>query len=185
MKVNTHSNKNHVECYLKQCYIVTMNRFKFPAWEQLPDMGLYMDQVITFLNDRLSCLYFNDEKFVTNSMINNYVKAGLVRRPEKKHYTRTHLAYFIVVTILKRCYSMSKIDSMIQIQTHMDNSSIHSAYDVFIQRFEDSLNAVFEEDGEEPPFEITRDEQILMDNVIQCIIHKIRSEYLLSRIDPS
>ena len=62
MKVNTHSNKNHVECYLKQCYIVTMNRFKFPAWEQLPDMGLYMDQVITFLNDRLSCLYFNDEK---------------------------------------------------------------------------------------------------------------------------
>ena len=47
--------------YLKQCYIVTMNRFKFPAWEQLPDMGLYMDQVITFLNDRLSCLYFNDE----------------------------------------------------------------------------------------------------------------------------
>ena len=120
-----------------------MNRFKFPAWEQLPDMGLYMDQVITFLNDRLSCLYFNDEKFVTNSMINNYVKAGLVRRPEKKHYTRTHLAYFIVVTILKRCYSMSQIDSMIQIQTHMDNSSIHSAYDVFIQRFEDSLNAAF------------------------------------------
>ena len=102
MKVNTHSNKNHVECYLKQCYIVTMNRFKFPAWEQLPDMGLYMDQVITFLNDRLSCLYFNDEKFVTNSMINNYVKAGLVRRPEKKHYTRTHLAYVIVLNRLKK-----------------------------------------------------------------------------------
>ena len=160
-----------------------MNRFIFPKWNELPDMGLYMDQVITFLNDRLSCLYFNQEKFVTNSMINNYVKAGLVRRPEKKHYTRTHLAYFIVVTILKRCYSMSQIDRMIQIQTHMDNSSIQSAYDVFMQRFEDSLNSVFEDNGEEPPFQITRDEQILMDHVIQCIIHKIRSEHLLSETD--
>lgn len=159
-----------------------MNRFTFPKWNELPDMGLYMDQVITFLNDRLSCLYFNEEKFITNSMINNYVKAGLVKRPEKKHYTRTHLAYFIVVTILKRCYSMSQIDSMIQIQTHMDNSSIQSAYDVFMHRFEDSLNAVFEEDSKEPEFQITRDEQILMDHVIQCIIHKIRSEYMLSHI---
>ena len=162
-----------------------MKNYTFPKWTELPEIDLYMDQVITYINEKLKDTYFYDEKFITKAMINNYVKAGLVRRPEKKHYTRTHLAYFIVVTILKRCYSMSQIDSMIQIQTHMDNSSIHSAYDVFIQRFEDSLNAVFEEDGEEPPFEITRDEQILMDNVIQCIIHKIRSEYLLSRIDPS
>ena len=78
---------------------------------------------------------------------------------------------------------MSQIDSMIQIQTHMDNSSIQSAYDVFMQRFEDSLNSVFEDNGEEPQFQITRDEQILMDHVIQCIIHKIRSEYLLSKTD--
>ena len=162
-----------------------MKNYTFPKWTELPEIDLYMDQVITYINEKLKDTYFYDEKFITKAMINNYVKAGLVRRPEKKHYTRTHLAYFIVVTILKRCYSMSQIDCMIQIQTHMDNSSIHSAYDVFIQRFEDSLNAVFEEDGEEPPFEITRDEQILMDNVIQCIIHKIRSEYLLSRIDPS
>ena len=69
-----------------------MNRLIFPKWDELPDMGLYMDQVITYLNDRLSCLYFNEEKFVTNSMINNYVKAGLVRRPDKKQYTRNHLA---------------------------------------------------------------------------------------------
>ena len=159
-----------------------MNRFKFPAWEQLPDMGLYMDQVITFLNDRLSCLYFNDEKFVTNSMINNYVKAGLVRRPEKKRYTRTHLAYFIVVTILKRCYSMSQIDCMIQIQTHMDNSTIHTAYDTFINRFEDSLNAVFcADDSEHQPFLPTRDELVLMDHVIQCIVFKIHTEYTLSK----
>ena len=159
-----------------------MNRLIFPKWDELPDMGLYMDQVITYLNDRLSCLYFNEEKFVTNSMINNYVKAGLVRRPDKKHYTRNLLAYFIVVTILKRCYSMSQIDTMIQIQTHMDNSTIHTAYDTFINRFEDSLNAVFcADDSEHQPFLPTRDELVLMDHVIQCIVFKIHTEYTLAK----
>ncbi|MGM9942116.1 MAG: DUF1836 domain-containing protein [Bulleidia sp.] len=161
-----------------------MTRFVFPRWEELPDIDLYMDQLLTYLTERLSCLYFADEKFVTNSMINNYVKAGLVHRPIRKHYTRKHIAYFLVVTILKRCYSMSQIDEMIQIQTHMKNSSFSIAYDLFITRFEESLNAVFDTDtDEDPPFQITRDEQLLMDHVIQCIIHKIHTEYLLSQTD--
>lgn len=161
-----------------------MTRFVFPKWEELPELDLYMDQLLTYLSEHLSPLYFADEKFITSSMINNYVKAGLVKRPERKHYTRTHVAYFIVVTILKRCYSMSQIDEMIQIHTHMKNSSIPTAYDLFITRFEESLNAVFDTTtDEEPPFHITRDEQILMDHVIQCIIHKIHTEYLLSLTD--
>lgn len=158
-----------------------MKRFVFPKWDELPAMDLYMDQVLTYISDTLACTYFNDEKFITNSMINNYVKAGLVKRPVKKHYTRTHIAYFLAVTVLKRCYSLNQIDAMIQIQTHMENSSVSIAYDVFIRRFEDSLNAVFEENGEEPDFRITKEEQALMDHVVQCVVYKIHTEYVLKK----
>ena len=63
-------------------------KFELPTWEQLPNVDLYMDQVLTYLNDELGQLYFHNEKFVTSSMINNYVKIGIVKRPEKKHYTK-------------------------------------------------------------------------------------------------
>ena len=160
-----------------------LGRYKPVSWEQIPDLGLYMDQVITFITRAYEPLYGESTKgYLSAPMINNYVKAGLVRRPDKKHYTRNHLAYFIVVTILKRCYSMSQIDTMIQIQTHMYNSTIHTAYDTFINRFEDSLNAVFcADDSEHQPFLPTRDELVLMDHVIQCIVFKIHTEYTLAK----
>ena len=114
-------------------------------------------------------------------MINNYVKTGIVNRPIKKHYTKQHLAYFIAVTILKRCYSMQQISEMIYIQIHTKNSSIEQAYDLFITRFEDSLNAVFETNSSlNATFNSTSYEQKLLDNVIQCIIYKIHTEHVLS-----
>lgn len=155
--------------------------FSFPKWKDLPEIDLYMDQVITFLTDKLGSTYFDDNKFVTSSMINNYVKTGIVNRPIKKHYTKQHIAYFIAVTILKRCYSMQQISEMIYIQIHTKNSSIEQAYDLFITRFEDSLNAVFETNSSlNATFNSTSYEQKLLDNVIQCIIYKIHTEYVLS-----
>ena len=90
-------------------------KITLPLWQELPNVDLYMDQVITYLNRELAPLYFHNEKFITSSMINNYVKIGIVKRPIKKHYTKEHLAYFIAVTILKKCFSMQEIIQMINI----------------------------------------------------------------------
>ena len=157
-----------------------MKKYRFPRWNELPEIDLYMDQILTYLTDHLSCISFSDEKIVTSSMINNYVKAGLVNPPVKKHYNRTHIAYFMAVMIMKKCYSLKEIDALITIQTHMDHSEIEEAYDLFIDRFESSLNHVFLSDSDQPAFHAERKEQILMDHVIQSIIHKIYSEYALS-----
>ena len=121
-----------------------MKNYTFPRWNDLPEIELYMDQVITYMNDKLKDTYFYDEKFITKSMINNYVKTGIVHPPVKKHYTKSHLAYFLVLTILKRCYSMQQITSLLHIYTNMKDSTIEQAYDLFISRFESSLNDVFE-----------------------------------------
>ena len=112
-------------------------------------------------------------------MINNYVKTGIVHPPVKKHYTKSHLAYFLVLTLLKRCYSMQQITSLLHIYTDIKDSSIEQAYDLFISRFEASLNDVFENNRNTIEFENVNHEQELMDNVIQCVIYKLHTEYTL------
>lgn len=158
-----------------------MKTFQFPRWNQLPEIDLYMDQVITYIQEKLKDTYFFDEKFITNSMVNNYVKTGIVNPPIKKHYTKMHIAYFLVVTILKRCYSMQQVAELISIQTRVRDSSVEQAYDLFITRFEKSLNSVFETNLNQEEFHSTNHEQELMDNVIQCIIYKIHTEYVLKK----
>ena len=158
-----------------------MKKFIFPKWNQLPEIDLYMDQVITYIQEKLKCTYFFDEKFITNSMVNNYVKTGIVKPPLKKHYTRSHVAYFLIITILKRCYSMQQVETLIHIQTHMKDSYIEQAYNLFITRFEDSLNTVFETNLNQELLLTTNPQQDLMDNVIQCIVYKIHTEYALKK----
>lgn len=160
-----------------------MKNYTFPRWNDLPEIELYMDQVITYMNDKLKDTYFYDEKFITKSMINNYVKTGIVHPPVKKHYTKSHLAYFLVLTILKRCYSMQQITSLLHIYTNMKDSTIEQAYDLFISRFEYSLNDVFKNNRNTIEFENTNHEQELMDNVIQCIIYKMHTEYTLKKYE--
>ena len=67
--------------------------FHIPRWEELPDIELYMDQVITFIENNLSIYPFiNSEKIITSSMINNYVKLNLIPKPIKKKYNKTHFS---------------------------------------------------------------------------------------------
>lgn len=47
-----------------------------------------MDQVITFLNKQLELFTMDGERLLTPSMINNYVKDGVLPRPVQKKYGR-------------------------------------------------------------------------------------------------
>lgn len=74
---------------------------------------------------------------------------------------------------------MQQITSLLHIYTNMKDSTIEQAYDLFISRFEDSLNDVFKNNRNTILFENANPEQELMDNVIQCIIYKMHTEYTL------
>lgn len=88
---------------------------KAPAeWDQLPDLGLYLDQVITFLERQLD--YFKipgDEAQITPSMINNYAKSGLVPRTVGKKYGQEHLALLLSVFALKRVLSVQDMAALL------------------------------------------------------------------------
>ena len=69
-------------------------------WEDLPDIALYMDQLISYMPRQL--IRFEDGPTLTSAMVNNYIKDGLVPRADGKRYGPTHLGYLTAVVALKQ-----------------------------------------------------------------------------------
>ncbi|MFC6314900.1 DUF1836 domain-containing protein [Lapidilactobacillus achengensis] len=111
--------------YLQQIQVLTI-----PRWSELPQFDLYMDQVVSFINKMLEPLEFDE---LTPAMINNYVKAGLVRAPQKKRYSQQQLARLIVIAILKSVFSIGEIKQGLHLVVHPDKNS--QTYDYFVTVF--------------------------------------------------
>ena len=79
-------------------------------YKELPSISLYMDQVITFLEERLrSAVGEEEEKSPTKTMINYYTKLGILPPPEKKKYSREHLLLLILMWRMKPVMNISDI----------------------------------------------------------------------------
>ena len=85
-----------------------------PEWRTLPDIGLYMDQVITLMERTFEGLHLREG--ITKSMVNNYVKAGLIPRPVNKRYDREQLAMLQEIAVLKQALSMEEIAVILDMQ---------------------------------------------------------------------
>lgn len=95
--------------YIREIFNELVN-FKIINISQIPDIDLYMDQVTTFVEDRLSVYRRNEEdKLLTKTMINNYAKEGLIAPPVKKKYSREHIIRLIMIYHLKNSLSISDI----------------------------------------------------------------------------
>ena len=116
--------------------------FRLPRYHELPAIDLYMDQVIVAIESSLRPLFPTGEKpFLTSTMISNYVKQGIVSHPVRKRYTTKHVAYLIVVCLLKQVFTMNQICDLIQVQ--IDSYPIDEAYDYFCEETEKALREVF------------------------------------------
>ena len=102
---------------------------ELPAWEMLPDIGLYMDQVITLMHRTFSGVLSDGE--ITKSMVNNYVKAGLVARPVAKKYDREQLATLMMICVLKQAMSMEHIGELLRM---VCGSSVQEGYTAFARQ---------------------------------------------------
>lgn len=84
-------------------------------WDRMPEIDLYMDQVITYMDKQLHLFQSKENsKLLTSSMINNYVKDGLLPRPNHKKYSREHLAGLLIICILKQVLSIPDISALSQ-----------------------------------------------------------------------
>ncbi len=112
-----------------QEWICTLEEHDIPSWEELPRLDLYMDQVITLMDTYLSAYQKPGDKLLTPSMINNYVKLGVIPKPFKKRYNHIHLAYLTMVCSLKQVLSISVIQKMLPITLSEDE--VKSAFSAF------------------------------------------------------
>lgn len=111
-----------------------LDDFRLPGWDDFPVLPLYMDQVIYLMNRYLLPLPQEDEqKPLTPAMINNYVKLGIIPRPVKKRYGRTHLAYLIMVCVLKRTVSTAEIKKLVP--ASLGEEEIKAVYEAFSSIF--------------------------------------------------
>lgn len=108
---------------------------RLPRWDELPDIELYMDQVITLMGKYFGCLSPQDEPVLTPSMINNYVKIGIIPAPIKKKYSRTHLFRLIIICVMKRVLPINDIAALIE--TLLETRTEDEVLDIFTSRYEE------------------------------------------------
>ena len=112
--------------------------------EDIPNIGLYMDQVTTFMDEQLeACKRYDDDKILTKTMINNYAKNNLLPAPEKKKYSKEHVLTLLFIYYFKNLLSISDIQALLNPIT----DSYFGDKDDF--NMEDVYNEVFHLEKEE------------------------------------
>ena len=117
-----------------------LENYKVPQWEELPKLSLYMDQVIGLMEEYLSIYEKTGDKLITPSMVNNYVKLGVIPKPDKKRYNRVHLAYLIMVCILKQVLSISMIQKMLPLT--LEENELALLFNAFQEAQKQAFNGV-------------------------------------------
>ncbi len=111
-----------------------LNEYRLPKWEDIPDLGLYMEQVIALLSKYLDYLppELKEEQFITAATINNYVRRHLMPEPVKKRYYRVHIAYLVVVCSLKQSLSISTLSTIMPVG--IPEEQVREIYDGYVHR---------------------------------------------------
>ena len=123
-----------------QSILAPIRGYRPTSWDQIPDLGLYMDQVVTFITRVYEPLYGEDiYGYLSPSMINNYVKSKLIPRPTGKKYSRDQIALLTMIVALKQVCSMEDIRRMLALG---EGETVEALYDAFSQRFSQVIQAM-------------------------------------------
>ena len=106
------------------------------VWDKLPDIPLYMDQVVSYLARQFSGLGEGDA--LTPAMINNYMKDGLLERARGKKYDQEHLAYLIAITVLKQVMSVRELKVLTTVGREMGDPG--KQYGYFCRYLDEALS---------------------------------------------
>lgn len=123
---------------LKRQMAESIRGFRLPRYQEIPTVGLYLEQTIKYINGFLAPLGCLE---LTGSMVSNYVKKGLIPAPVKKLYYPEQISYLFFVAIAKNLMSMENIDLLISVQR--SSYTLPVAYDYMCQELENMLGFFF------------------------------------------
>lgn len=92
----------------------TLETYWLPSWQDIPDLDLYLDQVLSFVTQAFAPYEVDPStKILTGSMINNYVKHKVMPAPKQKRYQRKHVAYLFMILVSKATLSLDATRSLL------------------------------------------------------------------------
>ncbi len=123
-------------------YLEELDSFSLPSYERLPDIDLYMEQMVTYLEKSFRIFETSslDQK-ITKSMINNYVKGKVIDAPNLKRYDKHHVALLEEVITLKEVLSINEIKQILDTNKEIDQSI---AFNEFKDKFKNVTKAAVE-----------------------------------------
>ena len=133
-----------------QEWLDSLKEDSIPSLDEMPASGLLMEQTLKYLQKALEPYNVeDDEKLVTSYMINNYVKDGTIPAPDKKKYSRDHLAYLISICLLKQVVSLDDISFILNLDANSHNDDhyeLFKIYKLYHDKEYEKLSQEFKED---------------------------------------
>ena len=119
--------------------------FSYPKWEEIPNINLYLDQVLLYVNQICPPVSPDKEKGLTASMVNNYVKHGYLPKPDKKKYQRKQIARLIAITTLKSVFSIQEIAQTLNtLHTGTNSEKLYNAFVDYMNEDIDPANPIIQ-----------------------------------------
>jgi len=119
--------------------------FSYPKWEDIPNIDLYLDQVLLYVNQVCAPISPDKDKGLTASMVNNYVKHGYLTKPDKKKYQRKQIARLIAITTLKSVFSIQEIAQTLNtLQTQASSDQLYDAFVDYMNHGIDPENPIIQ-----------------------------------------
>ena len=158
-----------------------MNRlvkgFRFPAYNEIPDVGLYLEQAGKYIN---TCLQPLTGSELTGSMISNYVKKKIISNPVKKLYYRDQLAALFFITLAKTVTPLPNAKRLMDLAE--EEFTIREVYEKLGSIFEDMLKSVFLQSAE-PETEEESETMRLLRHLVKTIVFKIYLDCCFAETD--
>ncbi len=132
--------------------IASLGRINAISLDDIPNIDLYMDQLTTFMDERLkrSTRHPETDKILTKTMINNYAKNDLLPPPIRKKYSKDHIILLIFIYYLKNILSISDIQTLLEplkerFHVSDDELNLSSIYERAFELQEEELEPVIED----------------------------------------
>ncbi len=132
--------------------IASLGRINTISSDEMPNIDLYMDQLTSFMNERLkkTTRYPETDKILTKTMINNYAKNNLLPPPEKKKYTKDHIILLLFIYYYKNIMTINDIQTVLEplkarFGTEGQELSLEDIYDVCYGLQKNELQPVIED----------------------------------------
>lgn len=156
----------------------SLQDFHLPRYQDLPQMGLYLEQTASYINDVLAPL---GNVSLTSSMISNYVKQDLIFSPKKKLYSRQQVAELIFIAIAKNVLPLADLRKGLELQR--SSYDTQTAYDYLVAELENVLAYVF--GYKEKLDEIGHDHndyKHMLRNIIMAVSYKVYLDQYFAKL---